>query len=333
MALCLILTSLLTACRNSSDIWNDTSSLPTPTPEKVLSDQFTMVLHDAESSYDPTMEVGEEMQGLMSLSIESLFSLDDQQRPVPSLCSEYSSSEEGMVWTFRIRQDILFHDGTPLDAHKVAACLDELRDSASWNWIFRYFASYEATADDELTIRAQEGSNGYALLYAMTFPVYLRGDHIYGTGPYRLVQERYTNTLVRNGYWWQDAYDAVVSVPGIDLVPTASPTDVRDDFEYGVTSVVCTDPNSAAYVDYHCDYELWNCSTTIMDYIGFNVYHGLFSITELRVALTNIIDRKSIATELYHGYAEAAVLPASPLSSFYDETLAAQYDYDPEKFI
>ena len=86
-------------------------------------------------------------------------------------------------------------------------------------------------------------------------------------------------------------------------------------------------------MDYHCDYELWNCSTTIMDYIGFNVYHGLFSITELRVALTNIIDRKSIATELYHGYAEAAVLPASPLSNFYDETLAAQYDYNPEKFI
>ncbi len=205
MALCLILTSLLTACRNSSDIWNDTSSLPTPTPEKVLSDQFTMVLHDAESSYDPTMEVGEEMQGLMSLSIESLFSLDDQQRPVPSLCSEYSSSEEGMVWTFRIRQDILFHDGTPLDAHKVAACLDELRDSASWNWIFRYFASYEATADDELTIRAQEGSNGYALLYAMTFPVYLRGDHIYGTGPYRLVEYVKGSRMIleRNDSWWR----------------------------------------------------------------------------------------------------------------------------------
>lgn len=271
---------------------------------------------------------------ILSLLYESLFTVTSGFEVEPVLCEYYDVSSDLQQYTVHLVPGVQFWDGTRLTSADVAASYRAAMNSPVYGQRFYALAGIETPDSSTVVFRTSIPYENLTLL--LDVPI-VQADSVEsnaprGTGPYRLVQERYTNTLVRNGYWWQDAYDAVVSVPGIDLVPTASPTDVRDDFEYGVTSVVCTDPNSAAYVDYHCDYELWNCSTTIMDYVGFNVHHGLFSLTELRVALTNIIDRKAIATELYHGYAEAAVLPASPLSSFYDEGLAAQYDYAPEKF-
>ena len=69
-----------------------------------------------------------------------------------------------------------------------------------------------------------------------------------------------------------------------------------------------------------------------MDFIGFNTTSGMFSDAGLRAAFTYLVDRQTIATDVYKGYAEAAVLPGDPLSSLYDTALAAEYDYAPEKF-
>ncbi len=272
---------------------------------------------------------------ILSLLYESLFTVTSGFEVEPVLCEYYDVSSDLQQYTVHLVPGVQFWDGSYLTSADVAASYRAAIDSPVYGQRFYALAGIDTPDSNTVVFRTTIPYENLTLLLDVPIVQASTAESVTprGTGPYRLIQERYTNTLVRNGYWWQDAYDSVVSVTGIDLVPTDSPVDVRDDFEYGVTSVVCTDPNSAAYVDYHCDYELWNCSTTIMDYVGFNVHHGLFCLTELRVALTNIIDRKAIATELYHGYAEAAVLPASPLSNFYDENLAAQYDYDPEKFI
>ena len=339
LALCLAL--ILSGCVKEKQVNNDPSSEPNDiisdavTPEKEPVTTNFGLAYQAQFGLNPYQCTSLTNRTILSLLYESLFTVTSGFQVEPVLCEYYDVSSDLQTYTVHLVPDAQFWDGTRLTAADVAASYRAAINSPVYGERFYALDDIETPNNSTVVFRTWIPYENLTLLLDVPIVQAETVDSAVpkGTGPYRLVQERYTNTLVRNGYWWQDTYDAVVSVPGIDLVPTASPTDVRDDFEYGVTSVVCTDPNSAAYVDYHCDYELWNCSTTIMDYIGFNVYHGLFSITELRVALTNIIDRKAIATELYHGYAEAAVLPASPLSSFYDETLAAQYDYNPEKFI
>lgn len=271
---------------------------------------------------------------ILSLLYESLFTVTSNFEVEPVLCDYYDVSDDLKEYTIHLMPGVQFCDGTPLRAEDVAASYRAAINSDVYGKRFYAVSSIEAL--DEETVQFKTTIPYENLTLLLDIPI-VSADSVdsaspMGTGPYRMIAERYTNTLVRNGYWWQESHDAAVSVTSIRLVPTETPTDVRDDFEYGVTGVVCTDPNSAAYVDYHCDYELWNCSTTIMGYIGFNIKSGLFSQTELRAALTNIIDRDTIATEIYHGYAEAAMLPASPLSIFYDSTLAEQYDYSPNKF-
>lgn len=271
---------------------------------------------------------------IISLLYESLFTVTSNFEVEPVLCKYYDVSEDLKEYTIHLLPNVKFCDGTPLTSQDVAASYHAAIDSEFYGR--RFYTVYDISTPDSNTIIFRTAIPYENLPLLLDVPI-VRADTVdsnapIGTGPYRLISERYTNTLGRNGYWWRDPYDAALSVISIRLVPTNSPTDVRDDFEYGITGVVCTDPNSSAYVDYHCDYELWNCSTTMMDYIGFNVSSGLFCLTDLRVALTNIIDRNAIVTEIYHGYGEAAILPVSPLSNFYDAKLAEPYDYHPDKF-
>src|SRR6478752_2814985 len=43
---------------------------------------------------------------------------------VPDLAESWTKSEDGLKWTFKLRKDVKFHDGTPFDAEAVKFSLD-----------------------------------------------------------------------------------------------------------------------------------------------------------------------------------------------------------------
>jgi ABC-type transport system substrate-binding protein len=137
--------------------------------------------------------------------------------------------------------------------------------------------------------------------------------------------------LCRKTDWWCKA-KVPVTAELISLFRAESTTHIRDQFEFADLSIVCADPGSDRYVDYRCDYELWDCENGIFVYLGCNTESELFSIPEVRGALTHAIDREFLIEGHYRGFARSATLPASPLSPFYSNQLAARYGYDAEKF-
>ena len=69
-------------------------------------------------------------------------------------------------------------------------------------------------------------------------------------------------------------------------------------------------------------------------YLGCNVlYSDYFDDGYLRTKLTYAIDRETIIQENYNNRAQAATLATSPSSPYYNQSLAAQYGFDPLKFI
>ena len=47
----------------------------------------------------------------------------------PGLATEWDASDDGLTWTFALREGARFHDGTPVDADSVAAALEAARSS------------------------------------------------------------------------------------------------------------------------------------------------------------------------------------------------------------
>lgn len=60
---------------------------------------------------------------LGSLLYEGLFSVDASFQAQPLLCSGYTVSEDGLTWTFTLREGITFSDGTPLTGTVAAQAL------------------------------------------------------------------------------------------------------------------------------------------------------------------------------------------------------------------
>ena len=268
---------------------------------------------------------------VLSLVYESLFVINNSFQPEPVLCDRFAVSEAGTTYLITLCPGATFSDGSPLTARDVAASLRAAKDSPYYGARFSKVESFTASDDRLLEINLEQPYENLPLL--LDVPIVKAGtedsDRPVGTGPYSFTELRSGLTLRRNESWWQDK-PAPVEFQFIQLTAADNPTAVRDSFEFGDTSLVCADLNSPNAVGYRCDYELWDCPSTTMQYIGFNLYSELFSDQELRAAVTHMIDRDNLIVSVFKGFGEAACLPCAPDSPLYDQDLAMTYSYDEE---
>ncbi len=337
----LLALALLAGCGSAGsdvpaeDTPRDTGDIISDAVEATQNSQVTSfgLAYQAQYGLNPYQCTDLANRTIFSLLYDGLFAVTSTFSVEPVLCDHYTVSDDLMTYTVTLLENACFTDGTPVSAADVVASYNAARGSAVYGSRLLYV--FSVTAVDQRTVQFQLGTPYENLPLLLDIPIVaavsVNDVQPMGTGPYYAAVQDGETVLLPNPHWWQE-YKAAVTVESITLVETDSPAAIRDDFEYGATGVVCTDPSSSAYADYHCDYELWNCSTPIMDFIGFNTTSGMFSDAGLRAAFTYLVDRQTIATDVYKGYAEAAVLPCNPLSSLYDTALAAEYDYAPEKF-
>lgn len=271
---------------------------------------------------------------ILSLVCEGLFALNGSYEAQPVLCDSFAVSENGQTYLFTLCANAVFSDGSALTADDVVASLQAAKDSEYYGGRFTYVA--EISAKDSATVVISLTTAYENLPLLLDVPIVkkdcVKKDIPIGTGPYVLGQaEDGAVTLTKNNAWWQQG-PWPVEQEQITITLAEDPTQVRDSFEFGATTLVCADLNAPGAVGYRCDYELWNGSTTIMQYVGFNLTGGVFSNKELRAAFTHALDREEIVSKIYAGFAQPACLPCSPDSPWYDDALAETYGYDKQAF-
>lgn len=268
---------------------------------------------------------------IISLVFESLFIVNEDFQPEPVLCDKFGVSEDGLTYLISLRTDARFSDGSPVTAQDVVTSLKAASDSDYYGDRFRFVKSFSVFDDKTVKIELYTPYETFPLLLdvAICKSGTQNDAKPIGSGPFRMLA---TDLYMRRVLdWWQGTY-SIIEGEYIKLQETEKPLDVRDSFEFGTTNLVLADPNSASSVGYRCDYELWNCNTTVMQYLGFNTIRGAFANRELRRALTWLIDRETVCSKLYNGFAVAASLPCSPHCGLYDTELASRYAYSPQDF-
>jgi len=90
------------------------------------------------------------------LLFDYLTYIDADGKPVPWLAKSWEVSADGLSYTFHLREDVTFSDGTKLGADAVLASFEHMRDPETKSPLAgRYIASYErGEAVDEHTFRA-----------------------------------------------------------------------------------------------------------------------------------------------------------------------------------
>ena len=268
---------------------------------------------------------------ILSFLYEPLFVVSSENfEASPVLASSYEVSDDGLTTTVHLRPEACFSDGSPLTAQDAAYSLTSSRGTVYYGSRLRHVTSIAASDEKTLVLTTDTAYECLPLL--LDIPVIKDGSRDeavpLGSGPYVMDGD---TRLVRNTNWWQTAAP-IVDYDEITLTSVSTTAEIRDNFEYENINMVLTDPNSAAYAGFHNDYELWEDGTCILQYIGYNIGSRVFSNYGLRSAITYAIDRDHLATDIMGGFAQPAVLPASPQAPFYDGKLANTYGYNLTKF-
>jgi len=134
---------------------------------------LTYATGDAEPTcLDPHVG-GNYPQALISTQYaESLVSKDADGEIVPWLAESWTEASDGLSWTFSLKPDVTFTDGTPFDAAAVAANVAHVQDPSTLSST-GYLALAKVTgveAVDDLTARIDLSTPDSALLESLTQP-------------------------------------------------------------------------------------------------------------------------------------------------------------------
>jgi peptide/nickel transport system substrate-binding protein len=270
---------------------------------------------------------------------------------VPGLAESWEVSDDGLVWTFKIREGVTFHDGTPLDAEEVAWSL---------NWTLEYepetFAFYLANFDEvvaldpttlQVTLSNPVGNMEYLLMYVWILPrsVWegMTNDEIMefedlsagiGTGPFKLVEwveGEYLILEANEDYWggkpgfdrmvWQEfaTEDAMVQALLADEI------DVADDIPRTAVSTLEEAENIEVPI----------LESTVIDELIINSHENGSQPASLndpavRLAIAHAIDKQQIINVAFLGYAEPAsvIIPTSMGDWHNSDVVDIPYDVD-----
>lgn len=311
----------------------DESFQNTTAPTENTKEQELVLVYYPNKTMNPYTCTDFTNRALFSLIYQGLFTVDNNYNVHPVLCSSYTVSDDMRTYEFYV-EGATFSDGSPVTVEDLYESLQAARESRVYKGRFQYVRSLRLNGNGGVIFQLGTAYENFPLL--LDIPIVkaseINADRPLGTGPYYMENANTGMRLRKRTNWWCDA-ELPITASSIALREAESATQIRDAFEFSDVGLVCANPGSDAYADYRCDYELWDCENGVFLYLACNMESKLFSVPGVRAALTHAIDRDHIVSKFYQDFAHSATLAASPLSPYYNQRLAAEYEYDPAKFI
>jgi peptide/nickel transport system substrate-binding protein len=264
----------------------------------------------------------------------------------PGLARAWEVSPDGLRWIFELRPDVLFHDGTALDAAAVVFSFERVivpahasytgDDALYWRTLLKDVR--RVTALDPTRVQIEVARPYAPLLGELAmFPIVspaavLRlGDgfryHPVGTGAFAFeAWEPGSQVVVKRfaGYWGQP--------PELERIVFRVVLDARQrlvDLQSGAVDLAAGIlPDEQSFVELHPDLVLHHRPSNAISYLAFNTTHPPFDDRRVRRAINYAVNKEPIVKLAYQGRAVAADGPLPPGQWGYHRP-AIRYDYDP----
>ncbi|MCL6456802.1 MAG: ABC transporter substrate-binding protein, partial [Gorillibacterium sp.] len=317
---------------------------------------------DPSGAFTPYFQQSGYDGNVSSLLYASLVNVDDKGVPVPELAEKWDVSTDALTYTYHLRSDLKFSDGSPLTADDVAFTWTILHDKA-YDGDSQvptllivggkdYKAGTATTIEgikviDPLTISVTlEKPNATALV---TLGSNVLSKAYYGKD-YKFGQLDYIKKLhekpVGNGPYKLEKF-----IPGQEVRFVANEfyykgKPATEHFIYKTTEGDVwqfIETGEVDYASFSATQENIDKLKTLgfvniipytpssYGYIQVNLEHEQLKDKTVRQAITFGLDRQSIYVDASQGANSLANIPASPISWSYTEEGINPYGYDPEK--
>ncbi len=114
-----LMAMLLVACGGGSTTTTTITTAKAPANQQVLNMPFENLVSD-NKTFDPALSTDANSIAAIDLVFTGLVQLDDNLKVQPQLASTYQLASDGLTWTFHLRPNLKFSDGTPLTSADVA---------------------------------------------------------------------------------------------------------------------------------------------------------------------------------------------------------------------
>ena len=341
------------------------AKLASEQPDYAQGDWSVNALGSGLKTITPLVSTDADASDVQSYILEPLMTRDpDTLEWTGLIARDWTISEDGLVITFRLRDDVYFSDGEPLDSSDVVFTFDfimnEKIQAPRHRAYLEKIAKVEANGPYSVTFTYKE-PYFEALELAGTLEVF--PEHFYkeylddptkfneskgillGSGPYQLQDptgwspDQANIELIRNPRYWGDvqpSYDRILW----RVIQNASArlTTYRngDIDTYGARPIeyekLKEDPQ---IMEKSHNFEYMN-PVASYSYLGWNQEKEgkptIFADKRIRQAMTYLIDRDRVNKDIYLGYAETAISPFSPTSKQHDPDLKPrEYNIDKAK--
>ncbi len=256
------------------------------------------------------------------------------QEIVPVLASDYVISDDGLTYTFTLREGVTFHDGQELAPQDVVWSLTQVKDSETYSDSER-LERVESVEADGQTITLTLSEPDSTLLWNLTGRAGLvlkEGDEIdrqtdaNGTGPFAFEawNQGDSITFVRNEeYWGEPAQVAEVVFSYIPDNQTALNAALAGEID----AVTGFDANLKDQIEANGDFALEIGQSTDKGTLAINSNSAPLDDVRVRQALRQAIDKESIVEALGAGQTQYGPIPA--LDPGYED-LSSTAPFDPE---
>lgn len=320
---------LLTACTGGS------SPEPTTTPEADPDASAIIRLVLEPGNLDIRETAGAALDQILVDNIyQGLVSRTPEQEIVPALAEDWEISEDGLTYTFTLREGVTFHDGQELTPQDVVWSLQTRKDTPEWSDSARLANVASIAAEgQEITLTLTQPDS--SLLWNLTGRAGLvlkEGDTVdyqtaaNGTGPFVLDTWRQGDsiTFVRNDEYWGDA--AQVAEVVFDYIPDNQAA-LNAALAGEVDAVTGFDANLKEQIEATGEFTLELGQSTDKGTLAFNQASGPLADQRVRQAIRQAIDHEAFVQALASG--ETLYGPIPSLDPGYED-LSDVAPYDPE---
>ncbi|MEK5436493.1 MULTISPECIES: ABC transporter substrate-binding protein [Paenibacillus] len=338
----------------------DLSKLPAVAQKRT--DTIIVGLTDPSGAFTPYFQQSGYDGNVSSLLYASLVTVDDKGVPTPELAESWDDSDDQLTYTFHLRKDLKFSDGSPLTA-----------DDVAFTWTIQYDKSYDGSSQlPSLNVKGgkayKDGTStaieGIKVIDPQTISVTLEQPN--ATALVQLGSNVLSKAYYGKDYKFGDLeyikklhekplgdgpYKLEKFIPGQEVRFVANENYFKgkpktEHFIYKTTEGDVWQFVETGEVDY-ASFSATDENIEKLKALGFvniipytpstygylqvNLKHEQLKDKLVRQAIVYGLDRQSIYVDAAQGAGSIANIPASPISWSYTEEGINPYKYDPEK--
>lgn len=282
---------------------------------------------------------------------DGLVRFKDQSLDVePALARSWEISDDGRVYTFRLRPGVRFHDGSRFDATAVKFNLERMllddhpaHGTGPFPLAFMLDAVSTVEIVDALTVRLRLDEPYAPLLSNLAYPIGLMvspaavrehgdgfGRHPSGTGPFRFAEWRSRQRVVleRHAEYWagRPRLRALLFRPIGDPV-----TRVTELLSGGLDLAVEIPPDQVAELRTARGFTVHEAVGPHLWFLILNTREGPFADRRMRQAANYAIDKRALVDQLLRGSATIASGPVPQAFAWAYNDAVEPYPHDPQR--